>query len=615
MKSRTSSSKSALLRKDISRFFPVWGSYTLCLLAGLFLLGAEDLGFWFAYNIASGINMMAVINCGYALVVAATVFGDLYSTRMCNALHAMPVSRKTWYGIHVKAGILFSLIPTAIMTAVAVPFMELSIIRDAWQIPLYWFATTNLQYLFFFGLAVFCTMCAGNRMGLAVLYGAANLGGVLAFLLINSLYVPLLHGVLLRPANFEILSPMVYLASENVLNVDRRFIGVQRLPGGGEMQMYEAWFTVVWERYCYLAVLIPVALVLLLLARRLYRKRHLECAGDLAATRGMGRLLQVLLALMGAGSVHFAVNLLGFSNGELSVSLAVAGFGLVGGWFAGRMLVNRSTRVFGLRSWLGLGLLTAAMAGSLAVTWMDPLGIEDYIPPLEKVECAMVDLSYATSVTVEDPAEIEKIMRIHELALEDKLEGSMYAVNAMPTVDTSALAPGETADSVYIRLYYMLDSGYEIRREYYIWMDSEEGELVKQFASSVEGVIGYWEKEILETRQQLMDTAPYLREVMVEGVPVDAAYLTEAGIEALLKAIADDCEAGTMVQHGTFHQETVPTTGGGEEPQWSYLLYLLYEEKPSIYIQFYADSENLMAWAESTGVLEAVTDPEYRPLG
>ena len=78
-------------------------------------------------------------------------------------------------------------------------------------------------------------------------------------------------------------------------------------------------------------------------------------------------------------------------------------------------------------------------------------------------------------------------------------------VNAMPTVDTSSLAPGETADSVYIRLYYMLDSGYEIRREYYIWMDSEEGELVKQFASSVEGVIGYWEKEILETRQQLMD--------------------------------------------------------------------------------------------------------------
>ena len=66
MKSRTSSSKASLLKKDITRFFPVWGIYTLCLLVGLFLLGVEDLGFWFVNNIASGIPAMAVINCGYA---------------------------------------------------------------------------------------------------------------------------------------------------------------------------------------------------------------------------------------------------------------------------------------------------------------------------------------------------------------------------------------------------------------------------------------------------------------------------------------------------------------------------------------------------------------------
>ena len=612
MKSRTSSSKAALLRKDLTRFFPVWGGYTLCLLVGLFLLGSEDLGFWFAFNIASGINMMSVVNCGYALVVAAAVFGDLYNSRMCNALHAMPVKRETWFSVHVWAGLLFSLIPSTIMTAVAMPFMSLSIVENAWQIPLYWFATTNLQYLFFFGLASFCALCTGNRVGLAALYGTANLGSLMAFFLADSLYVPLLHGVLLRVYNFEMLSPMTYLASENVLDVERQFVGVQRLPNGDEMQLYEAWFTVNWERYLYLAVLVPIGIVLFLLARRLYRKRHLECAGDLAANRGMARVLQVLMALMGAGLLHFAVNLVGLGNRLLSTSLIVAGIGLILGWFGGRMLLERSTRVFGLRSWLGLALLTGAVAGSLWLTWLDPLGIEDYIPPVEKVDSVMLDLSYATSVNLEEPEDIENVMRIHALALEDKLEGSMYAVNGMPTVDTNGLAPGESPDSVYIRIYYTLDSGYEIQREYYIWMASEEGELVRRYASSLEGVIGYWEREPIKTRQQLLDTAEYIEEVLVEGIPVE---VTREDVAALLNAVADDCEAGTMVQHATFHPEKVPTTGGMEGDQWSYTLYLRYEEKTGISIQFYADSENTMAWAENTGVLEKVTEPGYRPWG
>lgn len=613
MKSRTSSSKGALLWKDIQRFFPVWGSYTLCLLVGLFLLGSEDLGFWFAYNIASGINMMSVVNCGYALVVAATVFGDLYNSRMCNALHAMPVRRETWFSVHVWAGILFSIIPSAIMTAAALPFMTLSIIRDAWQIPLYWFVTSNLQYLFFFGMAVFCALCAANRVGLATLYGTVNLGSVVAFFLVDSLYVPLLHGVLLRPANFEFLNPMVSLADANMLNVERQFVGVQRLPNGDEMQMYEAWFTVNWKQYNYLAVLIPIGIGLLLLARRLYRKRHLECAGDLAANRTMDRVLQVLLALMGAGTVHFVVNVVGIGNGLLTTSLAVAGAGLVGGWFVGRALIERSSHVFGLKSWLGLALLSAVMAGSLWATWLDPLGIEDYIPPVEKVASVMLDLSYATSVTVEDPEDMENIMRIHELALEDKLEGNMRnGVNAMPTLRSGDMLPGETEDSIYIRIYYTLDSGYEICREYYIWMDSEEGELVKEYASSLAGVIGYWEQEQIETRQQLLEIADYVEEVMVEGIPVE---VTRENALELLNAIADDCEAGTMVQHTTFHKETVPTTGGVEGDQWSYGLNLIFEGKTNIYIQFYADSENIMDWAKQTGVMEKVTDPGYRPWG
>ena len=73
----------------------------------------------------------------------------------------------------------------------------------------------------------------------------------------------------------------------------------------------------------------------------------------------------------------------------------------------------------------------------------------------------------------------------------------------------------------------------------------------------------------------------------------------------------DNC----TLQHATFHKETVPSTGSVEQPQWSYSLMIEYEGLTDIYIQFYADSENIMAWAAESGVLEKVTDPNYRPWG
>ena len=615
MKSRTSSSKAALLWKDITRFFPVWGIYTLCLLVGLFLLGVDDLGFWFPYNISNGIPLMSVINCGYALVVAATVFGDLYNPRMCNSLHAMPVKRETWFSVHVMAGLLFSLVPTALMTAAAMPFMQYSFVEDVWQIPLLWFGTTNLQYLFFFGLAVFCAFCVGNRVGLAVLYGSVNFGSLFAYFLADSLYVPMLHGVVVQASSFLILSPVAQLSSEYLVEMDRKFIGSQTLPNGDQMQLYEGWFTIRWEEYTYLAILIPIGIALFFGARWMYRRRNLECAGDFAATRAIGWVLQVLLALAGAGIINLLVAFVGLESNDMTVTLAISAIGLVIGWFAGRMFIERSTRVFRLKNWLGLGALTVAVAASFGLTYLDPLGIEDYVPDAEDIKSGRLELAYSTQVTLEEPEEIADLIRIHQLALEDKLVGTMTAVNTMPTIAENGVGElnGEQKDSVFIRLSYTLKNGHQVQREYYIWMDSEEGQLVRHYASSLEGVIGYWNAECIETEEDLLDTVEYMTRVNVYGTWVDADWLTAEKKESLLRAIAADCEAGTMVQHMTFHEEKV--LEDGEYGLWSYSLDIEYNDNPGIYIQVYKDAENTMAWFEEAGVLEIISDPDYQVYG
>lgn len=616
MKSRTSSSKAALLWKDITRFFPVWGIYTLCLLVGLFLLGVEDLGFWFVNNIASGISAMAVINCGYALVVAASLFGDLYNTRMCNALHAMPVKRETWFSIHVWAGLLFSLVPSAIMTAVAMPFVMQSYVEKAWQIPLLWFATSNLQYLFFFGLAAFCALCAGNRIGLSVLYGSLNFGSLFAYFLADSMYVPLLQGVMVEPGNFLLLSPVAQLSSEYLVEIERKQIGEQLLPNGDKMQLYTGWFTVRWEEYTYLAILIPIGIVLFFLARRMYRKRQLECAGDFAATKAIGNVLQVIVALVGAGAIQMLTGMFGIGTRQLTASLVIAVIGLTIGWFAGRMLTARSTRVFGLKSWLGLMAMLVAMAASFGLTYLDPLGIEDYIPKAEEVKCVSLDTSYVGTVTLDDPQEIDEIRRIHALALEDKLEGHQTAVNTMPIIAENGIGAlnGERRASTYISLRYTLKNGRSVLREYYIWMDSEEGELVRKHASSLEAVVGWWNTEVVETKEQLMEFAPNITEVYVEGWPIDEAYLTEENCTALLEALAADCENGTMAQDSNFHEEMV--IDEIDKQLWSYSMSIRCPEMGgSVYFQVYKDAENLMAWLEGSGILTKLATLEYGLYG
>ena len=97
MKLRTSFCNKTLLRKNITRFSPVWGVYTLCLLVGMGLMYMDadngKVNFWFASHMAKSIQIMGLVNLFFAPITAMLLFGDLFNSRMCNAIHAMPLRR------------------------------------------------------------------------------------------------------------------------------------------------------------------------------------------------------------------------------------------------------------------------------------------------------------------------------------------------------------------------------------------------------------------------------------------------------------------------------------------------------------------------------------------
>ena len=134
MRSRTSCFNKTVFRKDLMRFAPVWGTYTLSLVVGILILysnGGTTKQFHFAYHMAQLVEIMAVVNLVYAPIVAQLLFGDLYSSRMCNMLHAFPLRREAWFLTHVVSGVAFSLIPTAVMAVLSFPLLADSIFEGA----------------------------------------------------------------------------------------------------------------------------------------------------------------------------------------------------------------------------------------------------------------------------------------------------------------------------------------------------------------------------------------------------------------------------------------------------------------------------------------------------
>ena len=602
MKSRTSSCKTAF-RKDLTRFWPVWAAYILCLLIVQVMQSNNDLTYWYAANLGECTAVMGLVNFGYGFLVAAVLFGDLFNTRMCNGLHGLPLKRENWFGAHVRSAFLFSLIPTAVMVPISEGIILLySNMVDGWQIPLYWFAAANLQFLFFFGLAVFCAMCAGSRFGMLVVYGIVNFFSILVYLLVDQLYTPLLKGVTTMSGPFELLCPVWQMINRTCIDVSREPTGRTYIGDyGAEVQEYLVWFELAPEGWLYIGITAVLGIVLLLLARQMYKKRHLECAGDFLAVRWLDAPFQVVFTVLCAAAFHGVfVMFFGVRTDTLNILHVI---GLIVGWFGGRMLLERSTRVFRVKNFVGFGIITAVMALSIYVTWLDPLGIETWIPQVGEVKSANLRINYRSGYTAEEPVEIADLTRLHELALEKE-------VFVHPDYDDLFYNPSNSdPNAVQIILQYTAPNGWLSQRNYYVEAEGEGAEIIRKYTSRLDMLFD-------ENIQDAEDLRHAFRDDMVVSINgshrVPKEFVTEEFRLALADAVAADAEAGRLVQSGPFHTEPLVETENPSNSLYTTVLELNGEDFwYSIYI--YADCENILAVLEPTGVLDALRQ-EYENI-
>jgi len=535
MKSRTSSFNSTVFRKDITRFAPAWAAYLILLV--LVLVNIADSGnvYYRAMNVQDAIVAMAWVNLIYAAVVAQLIFGDLYNSRLCNALHALPITRDGWFVTHTAAGLSFSLVPNLAVALIGLPALRLG---AGWSIVFWWLLAAELQYILFFGTAVLCIMLSGNRLGQLATYAMICFAGMAAAWLATSIYEPLLYGIQFDEEAFYPYCPVAYMTQmTDLLFLDRVRIDDEF----GNFMHYELLGVAPGEGWGYLAICVALGMLALAGALALYRKRKLECAGDFVAFKKMEPVVQVLVTVFAGGFFHLFGDAFGIGSKYVLIFC-----GMVVGFFACRMLLMRTNRVFQKKAFLGCGAILAVFAMTLAVTWMDPAGITRWVPELDEVESVSFSRAYSLyrhedyPFTATEAEDLKALLSVHRDCVDRKNDTADIHEDAVWAEN------GAYYSDMNLRLEYKLKNGRVINRFYGINPQSEVGQILKGYYTRPECVLGFGE----EQAHMMTD---YIRSIYVDGMTEQLYDLDHLDVDGFIDAILADCAAGNMAQVSGYH--------------------------------------------------------------
>lgn len=558
MKSRTSFCNAHVLKKDITRFAPVWAVYTVFLALWVFNNSVSMLRYsgtsQVAYALSQNIGEVSLLFLIYGFGCATLLFGDLFRTRMAGGLHAMPLRRETWFGTHVVAGFLFAAVPNALIALVLTFILgEFAFVAGLW-----WLAVTG-QFLFHFALAVLCIMLAGNLLGHAAVFGTVEFFSLLVYSVYDTVYEPMLYGIVTDDEWFAFFSPAEWWNYRNWLQWD-----VENAVVAQEVYSYEKYVSAVptetkyiyegliTQEWIYLAVTTVLAAAFLVLALVLYRRRKLEWAGDFITSPVMGWVFLIL------GSVCAAI------------VIPVAGFAIA--FFGIFMLWERTLKVFHKKNLIAFGITAAAVLLTMGLTLLDPLGITTKVPQETDIEFVTLNPNWSNGTVLTEAEDIRAVMDAHEHALADRdpEEGDWYS----------------------LELEYTLKDGSTMRRSYDLNAHVPAMEGVRNILSSWENLFSG--EDVQTIRDSVYKVTMWREQYDEEGLYISSqeVAIPEEALDELLKAVYLDCREGTMAQNMAFHEgESASLTFWFDDESWdgAYICNSL---------SVYEDSAHTMAFLE-----------------
>ena len=481
MQSKTSFFNGTLFRKNLTRFWPLWGgaSFLGCLFPLALLLqlvrGRTNLINPLSvtevyYNVLA--YAVPFISLLYAILCAMLVWSYLYNARSVGLMHTLPITRKTLFVTDFLSGMTMMLIPYAVTGLLCVLIsLAFGILEPVGVL------VTILGVLgesfFYFCTATFVAFLVGNVFALPAVYFLLHFLAVLLDWLLSLFAGNFIFGLdSYYSGVVEFLSPTVYLISQ--VHADCTYEEVQAVTELTHTDGYITRLTsVTLENAWLIGVYALVGVAFLALAYMLYARRRSESAGDVVAVGWMKPVfrfgLAALAALLG-GQALYALFWGSFQDGRyydalpMAVCMVVAG---AIGYYATSMLLAKSLRVF-RKSWKGLVLVAAGCVALCCVLRFDLLGISRRVPEasqVEKVEFHAADNTYRL-YPGEDDEVLEQVRSLHKAIVADQ-----DYVRTYEDSDRRYLAVSDdTMTETYIRFIYTLNNGLKVERRYSIPM-------------------------------------------------------------------------------------------------------------------------------------------------
>lgn len=469
MQSKRSYFNKTLFRKNLTRFWPLWGGISIAgafvpLYMVLALMTEMSRGLHvesrdFGEILYSAVTVFApAFIMGYAILCAMLVWGYLYSPRAVGLMHTLPVDRTCLFLTNTVSGLTMIAIPFAVvggltsLVALAFGFFDLMAVVNT-------VAAVAFMAVLFFGLATLCAMLTGHNAVLPVLYLLVNFLVEIVETLIGYMTSQFLMGVgMSNEGRFMFLTP--------ILQIYARFHSTYHLAEDADAPSLVGLGTV--------ALYGLAGVGLLALAWLLYRKRQSERAGDIVAYRPLRPVFRYGIALLSALTLGQLLYKLLWesifvprwnSTADLIPTIVCMALAGVIGYYIASMLLEKSLRVF-KGSWKGVLTVCAGVVILCGVISMDLLGLENKIPELDDIEYISISspLDMGINPATEEGRELaEQVLDIHRTILADKDYIRQAASEAGYGYNKYDEDPS-TVDSMWIR--YTLRDGSTLYRSY-----------------------------------------------------------------------------------------------------------------------------------------------------
>ena len=447
MRSKTYLFSPGLSRNILSRFWPLWLVYLGLLLVQLPVTLSGYLSYG-TYLMDNKILGLAVDVAGYAMIASLlsvmAAFSYLYSKRSCSLINSLPVRRECAFVTACLTGLLPLLLAEALTWLISLGiFAGNESVRTEWLNS--WLLAALLSTLASYGFGVFCAMLTGHILVLPVLFLVLNVAVYVMESMVQMVLDMLVYGYE-GGVSISRLSPLPY-ASSALGVVSKSVTGSQEpefiLVGMNSLALYAV-----------------VGVLLMCLALLLYRRRKMECVGDVVAIKSLEPVFKYcasIYAALGFGALLAGTmdNALGSGTLKSAVTALMLVIGAALGYYAAEMLLQKSLRVFRSRM-RGLFIVWAVLLLGVAVVEFDLTCYERRVPETEEIQS--VALINDGTVTA-DAESIELTRKIHQTAIDNEEHNR------------------QTDAAGFIHIRYELKDGSSLSRSYEVdnsrdWVDN-----------------------------------------------------------------------------------------------------------------------------------------------